>query len=84
MYVYMTDKFQDTYQAMFSALNGNFQLHIVVISNSKPLDLFGARNLNWHPDMKMMSDWEKAERNAWELTFDVTLLGCLFHFGRTF
>ena len=47
-------------------------------------DFMNTKNINWHPQMKMMADWEKAERNAWNNNFSVPLFGCLFHFGNVY
>ena len=42
------------------------------------------KGLNWHVDMKIMADWELAEINAWMDTYNIPLLGCLFHLGGLF
>ena len=41
-------------------------------------------DLEFRPTFKMMSDWELAERQAFSLCFDMILLGCLFHLGKSF
>ena len=77
----MVDKFQETYEDMFSALAGNCLISKPK-NNSKyicPLYIFKFR-----PTFKMMSDWELAERQAFSLWFDMILLGCLFHLGKSF
>ncbi len=43
---------------------------------------------NFRPNFWMVSDWEQAERNAFEVAgrqrgWNVALDGCLFHFGYT-
>jgi hypothetical protein len=40
-----------------------------------------AKDLHWKPGFRMNADWELAERNAWRMSFDEILDGCLFHFG---
>ena len=45
-------------------------------------DFMIQNQLSWNRDLKMLSDWEIAERHAWSNIFDVRLLGCLFHFGQ--
>ena len=62
-----------------------FKSNLFIISLLKTfvLGIMEKLNFQWHPAMKMMSDWEKAERNAWNTNFDVPLLGCLSHFGET-
>ena len=64
-YFYQTDKFQETYEEIFMALSGYMHMH----------------DLEFPQNFKMMADWEIAERQAFNMFFDIVLLGCLFHIG---
>ena len=46
------------------------------------LEFMEANNLHLRPNFQMISDWEIAERNAFQQCFNLPLLGCLFHLGR--
>ena len=64
-YFYQTDKFQENYEEVFSALSGYMHMN----------------DLQFKESFKMMADWEVAERQAFRMSFDISLLGCLFHLG---
>ena len=81
LYIQMPDKFQDSYEAMFSLILGII-IFFWLWSDYIILEYMEEHNLQWRPDFNMMADWEIAERNAWRIYFDLPLSGCLFHFGK--